>query len=308
MIAVLAGGVGGAKFLEGLVRVLDGERLTVIGNIGDDLDVMGLHVSPDLDTLMYMLAGLFDEERGWGIKGDSFNFLSMIERYGQEVWFRIGDKDLATHIMRSQLQAEGLTLTEVTRRLCKRLGVEVLLLPATDDPVRTKVDTEEGLLSFQEYFVKRRFESKVRGVIFEGSESARPSPEVLQALKEARGIVLAPSNPVVSIGCILSIPGIKQAMVESEARKVAVSPLIAGRAVRGPADRMLMGLGVEPTVAGVASLYEGLIDTFIIGKEDIQLTEAIRRLGMDAVVEEILMSTLESRMKLAAAVLRALEA
>ncbi|MEM2942458.1 MAG: 2-phospho-L-lactate transferase CofD family protein, partial [Candidatus Bathyarchaeia archaeon] len=211
-------------------------------------------------------------------------------------------------ITRSRLLAKGLPLTEVTRRLCKMLGVEAEVLPATDDPVRTKVETEEGVLSFQEYFVKRRFESNFRGVAFEGSESARPSPEVLKALKAARGIVLAPSNPVVSIGCILSIPGIKQAIVESEARKVAVSPLIAGKAVKGPADRMLRGLGVESTVAGVASLYRGLIDTFIIDKEDSQLAEPIRRLGMDVVVEETLMSTLESRVKLAAAALRALEA
>jgi LPPG:FO 2-phospho-L-lactate transferase len=307
MIAVLAGGVGGAKFLAGLVRVMGDEQLTVVGNVGDDLDLMGFHVSPDLDTLMYTLAGLFDEERGWGIRGDSFNFLSMMERYGQEAWFRIGDRDLATHIMRSRLLAEGLPLSEVTKRLCKSLGVETLILPATDDPVRTKVDTEDGVLGFQEYFVKRRFESKVTGVVFEGSESARPSPEVLQALKAARGIVLAPSNPVVSIGCILSIPGLKEAVVESEARKVAVSPLIAGKAVRGPADRMLRGLGVEPSAFGVASLYRGLIDTFIIDKGDIQFTGAIRRLGMDVMLEEILMSTLDSRMKLAEAVLRAVE-
>lgn len=305
---VLAGGVGGAKFLQGLTKILRDEKLVVVGNTGDDLVMMGLHISPDLDTLMYTLAGLVDEEKGWGLRNDSFNFLSMMRHYGQETWFKLGDRDLATHILRTRLLDEGLTLSEVTKRLCRTLGVNDLIMPMTDDPVRTKVDTDEGLLDFQEYFVKKKFETKVRGVVFEGSESARPNREVLEAINEARGIILAPSNPIVSIGCMLSIQGIKQAINKSEARKVAISPLIAGRPVRGPADRMLIGLGIAPSVVGVASIYKGLIDTLIIDREDSSFREAVEKLGIRAVVVSILMNTLDSKTRLAEAALRALEA
>jgi len=308
MLVVLAGGVGGARFLQGLTRILRDERLVIVGNTGDDLDVMGLHISPDLDTLMYTLAGLVDEEKGWGLRNDSFNFLSMMSRYGRETWFRIGDRDLATHILRTQLLAEGRTLSEVTRRLCNTLGVNHLILPMTDDPVQTKVDTDEGLLDFQDYFVKKKFESEVRNVIFKGSESARPNGEVLESIDEARGIILAPSNPIVSIGCILSIRGIRQAINRSKARKIAISPLIAGKPVRGPADRMLIGLGMEPSVVGVASLYKGLIDTLIIDREDLPRRGSIEKLGMRVVVANTLMNTLDSKTELAETVLRALEA
>ncbi len=308
MLVVLAGGVGGARFLQGLTRILRDERLVIVGNTGDDLDVMGLHISPDLDTLMYSLAGLVDEEKGWGLRNDSLNFLSMMSLYGQETWFRIGDRDLATHILRTRLLAEGLTLSEVTKRLCNTLGVNHLILPMTDDPVRTKVDTDEGLLDFQEYFVKKKFESKVRNVVFRGSESARSSGEVLESIDEARGIILAPSNPIVSIGCMLSIRGIRQAINRSRARKIAISPLIAGKPVRGPADRMLIGLGREPSVVGVASLYKGLIDTLIIDREDLPRRGSIEKLGMRVVVANTLMNTLDSKTRLAETTLRALEA
>lgn len=308
MIVVLAGGVGGARFLQGLAIILRDEKLVVVGNTGDDLNMMGLHISPDLDTLMYTLAGIVDEEKGWGLQDDSFNFLGMMRRYGQETWFRIGDRDLATHVLRTQLLAEGLGLSEVTKRLCRTLGVTPLILPMTDDPVRTKIDTGEALLDFQEYFVKKKFNAEVRKVVFKGSESARPNHEVLENIEEARGIILAPSNPIVSIGCILSIRGIRQAINKSKARKVAISPLIAGKPVRGPADRMLTGLDMEPSAAGVASLYRDLINTFIIDKEDSHLRAAIEKLGIRVIAANTLMNTLESKTVLAEAALCALEA
>jgi LPPG:FO 2-phospho-L-lactate transferase len=306
MITVLAGGVGAARFLQGLTRILDTERLAVIANTGDDLEIHGLHVSPDLDTLTYTLAGLIDEEKGWGLKGDTFNYLQMMERYGQETWFRIGDRDLATHILRTSLLKRNFSLTEVTREVCRRLGVQHEILPMTDDPVRTVIHSEEGVLGFQEYFVKRRFEVEVKNIVFKGCESARPSPSVLDAIRKSDGIVFAPSNPIVSIGCILSIKSIREAIDESRVGKVAISPLIAGKPVRGPADRMMRGLGVEPSALGIASIYKGLIDTLVIDKEDSHLKDAIQDLGMNVIVTETRMDTLEKKTALAETTLRAL--
>ena len=306
MITVLAGGVGAARFLQGLTRILDTERLTIIANTGDDLEIHGLHVSPDLDTLTYTLAGLIDEEKGWGLKGDTFNYLQMMERYGQETWFKIGDRDLATHILRTSLLKRNFSLTEVTREVCRRLGVQHEILPMTDDPVRTVIHSEEGVLGFQEYFVKRRFEVEVKNIVFKGCESARPSPSVLDAIRESDGIVFAPSNPIVSIGCIMSIKGIREAIDESRVGKVAISPLIAGKPVRGPADRIMRGLGIEPSALGIASIYKGLIDTLVIDREDSHLKDAIQDLGIDVIVTETRMDTLEKKTALAEITLRAL--
>ncbi len=306
MIVVLAGGVGAARFLQGLTRLLDSERLVIVANTGDDLEVYGLHVSPDLDTLMYTLAGIVDEEKGWGLKGDTFNFLEMMGEYGQETWFRIGDRDLTTHVLRTSLLRRNLSLTEVTRELCRHLKIQHEILPMTDDPVRTVMHTDEGVLDFQEYFVKRRFEVEVKNVVFIGSESARPNPDVLEAITESNGIILAPSNPIVSIGCILSIQGIREAIGKSRARKVAISPLISGKPVRGPADRIMRGLGIEPSALGIASIYKGLINTLVIDKEDSHFEDAVQKLGMEIIVTETRMDTLEAKIKLAELVLRAL--
>jgi len=307
MIVVLAGGVGAAKFLQGLTRVVRDEELVIVANIGDDVKFFGLHISPDLDTLMYALAGLVDEEKGWGLRGDSFNFLQMIEDYGYEAWFRVGDKDLATHILRTHLLQGGYSLSEVTRKFCNDLQVRQVILPVTDDSVRTKVETDDGLLDFQEYFVKRRFEANVRNILFEGSESARPNPEVLEAIERSRGIIFAPSNPIVSIGCILSIRGVREALKESEMRKVAITPLIAGKPVRGPADRMMRGLGMESSAFGVAVVYRGLIDSLIIDEQDSNLKDRIEGLGIQAVTTNTLMTTLESKIMLAEIALKALK-
>ena len=303
MIVVLAGGVGAAKFLQGFSRVIEHEDLVVVANTGDDLELFGLHISPDLDTIMYALAGLVDQDRGWGLRDDASNFLSMMNNYGLDTWFRIGDKDLATHVLRTSLLRKGLTLSEVTERLCSALKVGHRILPMTNDPVRTKVETSEGPLDFQEYFVKREFQLDVRGIIFEGSDSARPNPDVLEAIDESRGIVFAPSNPIVSIGCILSIERIRDAIRGSKAKKVAISPLIGGKAIRGPADKMMSGLGLEPSSLGVASIYRDLVNTFIIDDEDRRLEEPIERLGMRVVVANTLMKTLDSKMKLGEIVL-----
>ncbi len=307
MIVVLAGGVGAAKFLQGLTRVVRDEELVIVANIGDDVEFFGLHISPDLDTLMYALAGLVDEEKGWGLRGDSFNFLQMIEDYGYEAWFRVGDKDLATHILRTHLLQGGYSLSEVTRKFCNDLQVRQVILPVTDDSVRTRVETDDGLLDFQEYFVKRRFEANVRNILFEGSESARPNPEVLEAIGRSRGIIFAPSNPIVSIGCILSIRGVREALKESEVRKVAITPLIAGKPVRGPADRMMRGLGMESSAFGVAVVYRGLIDSLIIDEQDSNLKDRIEGLGIQAVTTNTLMTTLESKIMLAEIALKALK-
>jgi len=307
MIVVLAGGVGGAKFLDGLSRVMGDERLVIVGNTGDDLEFLGLHISPDLDTIPYTLAGLVDEEKGWGLKGDTFSFLDMLQRYGSETWFRIGDKDLATHVFRTSLLRSGLTLSEVMRRLCASLEVKQQILPATDDPVRTKIVSDDRLLDFQDYFVKKKYDVNVKNVIFEGSESARPNPKALKALQDSRGIIFAPSNPVVSIGCILSIPGFRDAIKESGARRLAISPLIAGKPVRGPADRMMSGLGIDPSVIGIASTYRSLIDTLIVDKADSSLRDRIRGLGIEAIVTDILMGSLQSKIKLAELALQTLE-
>jgi LPPG:FO 2-phospho-L-lactate transferase len=307
MIVVLAGGVGGAKFLDGLSRVMSDEELVIVGNTGDDLEFLGLHISPDLDTIMYTLAGLVDEERGWGLKGDTFSFLNMLQLYGSETWFRIGDKDLATHVLRASLLERGLTLSEVMERLCESLEVKQQILPATDDLVRTRIDSDEGLLDFQEYFVKRKFDVNVKNVIFEGSEYARPNLKVLEALRKSRGILFAPSNPIVSIGCMLSIPGLRDAIENSQARRLAISPLIAGKPVRGPADRIMRGLGIDPSVFGLASIYRGLIDTLIIDKADSRLRDRIEGLGIQAIITDILMGSLQSKIGLAELALRTLE-
>lgn len=304
MIVALAGGVGGSKLVEGLSRVvIPPEDLVVIVNTADDQEFYGLHVSPDLDTVMYTLAGIVNKGTGWGIENDTFHALSMLGRYGEETWFHLGDRDLATHILRTRELRKGRSLTEVTADLAERLGVRPRILPMCDDPVRTIVQTPGGELEFQEYFVKRRAGDPVLGVRFEGIDRARPTPQVLSALREAEAIVICPSNPIVSIGPILSLPGFREALQEARALKIAVSPLAAGRAFKGPTVEMMRGLGYEATAFGVASLYRDFLHVAIIDERDAELAPRIEELGIRAVIRPVAMYTLEEKVALAKAVL-----
>ncbi|MDQ6662720.1 MAG: 2-phospho-L-lactate transferase, partial [Chloroflexota bacterium] len=245
MIVVLAGGVGAARFLQGLVQVVPQQEIIVIGNTGDDRAFYGLHVSPDLDIVTYTLAGVVAETHGWGIKNDTYNTMQQLTRYGNEDWFQLGDRDLATHIHRTNLLKQGKTLSEVTDAIRRLFGLELQLLPMSDQLVATHVRTPAGLLHFEEYMVKRRCEDEVQDVVFVGAETAKPAPGVLDALKQADAILIAPSNPIVSIGSILSIPGIHDTLHEASGMVVAVSPIIGGAPIKGPADKLMRGLGIE---------------------------------------------------------------
>lgn len=304
MITVLAGGSGAAKFIRGLVEIVPQEELTIIGNTGDDVIVWGLHISPDLDTVMYLLAGLLDEDRGWGITGDTFTCLRSMERYGEMTWFRLGDRDLATHIIRTRSLLQGLTLTEVTEKLCRALGVRARLLPMSDDRVETRIHTPQGILSFQEFFVRERWASPVTGVSYEGSERARPAPGVMEAIQASEGIIIAPSNPITSIGPILAIADIRQALECSAAPVIAISPIVGGRAVSGPAGKLMRACGYEVSARGVAEVYGDLIDVLIIDEQDAALVEVIERLGIRAVVAPTLLSDLTTKIELARCVLQ----
>ncbi len=307
MITALAGGVGAARFLQGLVRLIDPEELTVIVNTGDDIELHGLHISPDLDIVIYTLAGIVDENKGWGIKGDTFNCLEMLGRYGRETWFQLGDRDLATHIHRTALLKAGLPLSKVTEKICTALGVKVRIIPMTDDCVTTYIVTDKGIMHLQEYLVKRRAQDEVRGVIYRGAEKASPAPGVLESIYEAKGIVICPSNPIVSIGPILAIKGVRDALRRTDAVKVGISPLIKGRPVKGPADKMMRGLGLEPSAYGVAKLYADFLDYFIVDSKDIDLVDRIRDLGIKVLTTDILMLSLEAKIRVAKLVLKVIE-
>jgi len=306
-VVALAGGVGGAKLAEGLQAVV-GERLTVVANTADDTERHGLLVCADHDTVMYTLAGMENPEFGWGLAGDSWNVMGALERYGEEGWFRLGDHDLATHIVRTERLRGGARLTDVCRQLQARLGVVATILPMTDEPVRTQVRTDEGWIAFQDYFVRLRQAPEVREVRFDGIEAARPTPEVAAAIDAASVVVIAPSNPIVSVGPILAVPGMTEALAGARdrgTRVVAVSGIIGGKALKGPADRMLASLGHEPTALGVARGYAGLIDTFVMDTVDRGLVPAVEALGLRAVVTDTIMTDDASRARLAGSVLAA---
>ena len=306
-VVALAGGVGGAKLAEGLQAVV-GERLTVVANTADDTERHGLLVCADHDTVMYTLAGMENPEFGWGLAGDSWNVMGALERYGEEGWFRLGDHDLATHIVRTERLRGGARLTDVCRQLQARLGVVATILPMTDEPVRTQVRTDDGWIAFQDYFVRLRQAPEVREVRFDGIEAARPTPEVVAAIDAASVVVIAPSNPIVSVGPILAVPGMTEALAGARdrgTRVVAVSGIIGGKALKGPADRMLASLGHEPTALGVARGYAGLIDTFVMDTVDRGLVPAVEALGLRAVVTDTIMTDDASRARLAGSVLAA---
>ncbi len=306
-VVLLVGGVGGAKLALGLARVLPPQALTIIVNTGDDFEHLGLHVSPDLDTVMYTLADVANPQTGWGLAEDTFRAMEMVERYGGPAWFRLGDGDLGTNLMRTMLLRQGHTLTEVTRRLCMALGVAHPLLPMSDDPVRTVLETDQGCLAFQEYFVRERWQPVVRGIRYEGSERASPSPAVAAALEGATAIVFGPSNPFLSIDPILAVPGIRECIVASPVPKVAVTPLIAGQAVKGPTAKLMAELGLEVSVLGVAQHYRELLTGIILDEADRALIPSVVALGMRATAQRTYMTTLSDKISLAQSVLAWLE-
>jgi LPPG:FO 2-phospho-L-lactate transferase len=299
LITALAGGVGAARFLTGLVRVIEAENLTIVVNTGDDVEMHGLHVSPDLDIVTYTLAGIVDTTRGWGIEGDTFHFLEMLKRLGVEAWFALGDKDLATQIYRTTLLRQGKRLSEVTATLANVLGVNSRILPMTDDHFETRIVTEHGAIHFQEYLVKRQAQDRVLNVEFVGADLAKPAPNVVEALRAADLVVLCPSNPIVSMGTILSVKGIRDALLRSEARKVAVSPIVAGAAIKGPAPQLLRGLGMEVSAYSVAKLYSDFLDIFVIDNADLSERERIEKLGLEVRVTNTIMRTFEDKVDLA---------
>jgi len=304
MITALAGGVGAARFLQGLVNVVPEKDITVIVNTGDDIELYGLHISPDLDIIMYTLAGIVDEEKGWGIRGDTFRCLDMLKRYGHEPWFNLGDKDFATHIYRTHLLKKERSLSEATKRLCQKLGLELKILPMTDDRFETKVVTVVGTMHFQEYLVKRRAQDEVIDVTFEGVEKARPAPEVVDSILSSDAIILCPSNPIVSIGTILSIKDIKSALEETEAKVAGISPIVGGSPIKGPADKLMRGLGLEVSASAVANLYRTFLDTFVIDQVDRAEKERIEGLGLNAVTTNTIMRDLKDKVHLARVTLR----
>lgn len=268
MIVVLSGGTGGAKFVQGLASVLPRHELTVIVNTGDDVTWWGLHISPDLDSITYALAGMLSRERGWGVEGDTFSCLETMRRMGAPAWFQLGDRDLATHLRRTELLREGGTLSEGTREIARALGVETRILPMSDDRVETRVLTAGGELSFQEYFVRERYQPAVRGVRFAGAEQARPTPGVLEAIVEAEAVVIAPSNPVTSIGPILAVPGVREAIKRTKAPVTAISPILGGAAVSGPAGELMRTQGLPVSIVGVIRGYADFLDLLIADERD----------------------------------------
>ena len=298
-VLALAGGVGGAKLALGLSRVLSSEELVIVVNTGDDEEFHGLHVSPDLDTMMYALAGLINQETGWGVADESFQALAMLGRYGAPTWFNLGDRDLATHIRRTQLMREGWLLSQVTLELAGRLNVRHRIVPMSDDRVRTVVNTDEGELSFQVYFVKRRCEPVASGIRFLGAETASPSSGFDVALREAPAIVFCPSNPFLSVDPILAVPGVRDRIGSFSGARVAVSPIVGGEALRGPAAKLLQELGHDVSCVGVAERYRGLCDAFVIDEVDRGYADDIAALGFRVEVAPTVMTTDQDKVALA---------
>jgi LPPG:FO 2-phospho-L-lactate transferase len=304
-VTLLAGGTGGTKMAHGFALMGSEVDLTVIANVGDDAEIYGLHVSPDIDALLYTLSGLIDADRGWGVRDDTYTAHLMLARLGEPTWFTIGDADLATHVHRTRRLREGAGLTDATAAMTESLGIRARILPATDARLRTRLETDAGVLDFQDYFVRLRQEPNVTGIRLEGIDEARPTDAVLGAIADAELIVIGPSNPFVSIGPILELSGVREALAAAAAAKVAVSPIVAGRALKGPADRMLESLGHEPSALGVARLYAGLVDRFVVDTADAGLRAEIEALGMTVEVLPTVMRTDEDRRTLAAALLPA---
>lgn len=301
MIVALTGGVGGAKLAWGLNQILPPDRLKIIVNTGDDFEHLGLHVSPDLDTVMYTVAGIANRNTGWGVADETWEFMGALDRLGGPGWFQLGDRDLAMHVLRTARLAQGESLADIATDTCARLGIGCTITPMSDDPVRTVVHTAIGPLRFQDYFVRRRCEPRVSDVSYEGAETARPHPRILSWLADSRLsiIVFCPSNPFLSLGPILGMPELKRTIANASAPRIAVSPIIGGSAVKGPAAKMLSEMGLEVSALGIARHYLGLVDCLLVDEADAHLVPAIEALGMRVAVAPILMRSDQDRVRLA---------
>jgi len=305
MIAVLSGGTGGAKFVDGLRQIVPPEELTIIVNTGDDLMWWGLYVSPDVDSITYILSGKLSVERGWGVKGDTFYCLQAMGQLGQPTWFHAGDRDIATHILRSKLLADGKTLSQVTAEIAGKLGVKARILPMTNSRVETRVLTPIGELSFEEYFVERWYQDPVESVRYAGATDAEPAPGVMEAIKLADAVVVAPSNPVSSIGPILAVPGIRDALRTSRARIIAVSPIVRNAAVSGPAGILMQAQGYPVSIAGVADYYRDFLDILVVDSSDARAAEELQETGLRVHCTSTVLRTPEDRLALARATMAA---
>jgi LPPG:FO 2-phospho-L-lactate transferase len=304
-LTALAGGTGAAKLLRGLARIMDPRDLTVIVNTGDDAEIWGLHISPDLDTVSYTLGGVIDEQKGWGLTGETFHALEQIARFGEPVWFNLGDRDLATHLHRTRLLREGRTLTEVTRSIAAALGVTATVLPMSDQPVRTRILGPDGWLTFQEYFVREKAQVEVHAVDYAGAAASVPAPGVLEAIASAQAVLVCPSNPITSVGPILAVPGLVEALGATRANVVAVSPIVGGAAVSGPAGRLMASAGLPVSAAGVARAYAAWLDRLVFDEQDRALADEIQLLGVAPVPAPTMMSSREAEITLARRVLSA---
>jgi len=303
MLVVLTGGTGGAKLIEGLAGETDPAELTIVCNTGDDAIFHGLHVSPDIDTITYTLAGLIDAAKGWGIKDDKFVVLEQLRRLGSDAWFNLGDKDLATHISRTKWLNDGLKLSSVTDRIRCQLGVRSKILPMSDERVETRLQTPQGEISFQEFFVKERWAREVSSVRFVGAELAKPAPGVLEMIQSAEAIVICPSNPITSIGPILSVPGIRSALEQTRAPVIGVSPIIGSAAISGPAHKLMIAAGFEASVVGVARCYKRFLNTLLIADEDRASEPIVEALGVAPLCTDIRMGSVTDKRRLAREVL-----
>ncbi len=306
-IVTLAGGVGAARFLDGLARVLPAENIFIIGNTGDDAEIHGLHVSPDLDTVTYTLAALADSHRGWGIQGDTFHCLKGLDNLGSATWFQLGDRDLATHLYRTERLRQGASLAEVTSEITAALGVRACIAPMSNDRVRTQICTPSGELEFQTYFVKRRSRDRVTGIRFEGAPTAKPTPGLIDTIAKAQAIILCPSNPFISIGSILAVPGIREALRANHKRVAAISPIVGGRALKGPAARMMKSMCQQASAAAVARLYADFAGVFVLDEIDRHATAQVEALGIKPLVTNTVMRGARERKSLARAVVREME-
>jgi LPPG:FO 2-phospho-L-lactate transferase len=302
-ITALAGGVGASKLLLGLYEVMDPRLLTIIVNTGDDIVLHSLKISPDLDIVSYTLAGVVDSSKGWGVRGETFHTLRRLAGYGRANWFNLGDRDLATHIHRTAMLSEGKTLSQTADSIRIAFGVKSRILPMSDDPVPTMIDSNEGTLHLQEYLVKRRTEPVVRGIRFAGADSARPAPGVLEAIRDADRVIICPSNPLISIGPILAVPQVRNQLRAHKEKVFAVCPIVAGKSLKGPSDKMLLQLGHEPTALGVAKLYADFASTFVIDPADKSQAAAISALRMKVAILPTVMKTRPQKRKLARALL-----
>jgi LPPG:FO 2-phospho-L-lactate transferase len=305
-LAVLAGGTGAAKFLRGLVPLVDPSDLTIIGNVGDDAEIWGLHVSPDLDTLCYTLAGLLDEAKGWGVRDESFHALEHMARFAEPAWFNLGDRDLATHLHRTRLLKEGRTLSEATASIASSLGVAATILPMSDQAVRTRLLGPEGWLEFQEYFVRDKAQVEISEVEYAGAATATPAPGVLEAIRAARTVIVCPSNPITSIGPILAVPGMREALAETAASTVAISPIVGREAVSGPAGRLMAVSGLPVSAVGIARLYARWLDILVFDEQDRRQLPEILELGVSPVTAQTIMANREDEVTLARRVLELL--